>query len=62
MEPVNIIKEVVLDLFILLAGLIIVSAEGVATSASKGLSCGNERVEQLEVRQATPEEASPAFP
>lgn len=50
------VKEVILDLFILLAGLIIVSAEGVATSASKGLSCGQE---QAQVRAATPEEALP---
>lgn len=34
------LKELVVDLLILLAGLIIVSAEGVATNA-KGVSCGS---------------------
>lgn len=52
------VKEVILDLFILLAGLIIVSAEGVATHA-KGLSCGQEAQVRVEARAATPEEALP---
>lgn len=53
------VKEVILDLLILLAGLIIVSAEGVAShagSVTKGLSCGQE---QAQVRASTPEEALP---
>lgn len=49
------VKEVVVDLLILLAGLIIVSAEGVASHA-KGLSCGQE---SAQVRASTPEEAQP---
>ena len=38
------IKEIVIDALILLAGLIIVSAEGVASKA-KGVSCGPAGIE-----------------
>lgn len=52
------LKEIAIDVLIIISVWLLVTAEGVATQA-KGLSCGQEAQVRVEARAATPEEAVP---